>query len=173
MKPTIVSVTITAVVIAAGLSAQHGPMTATAELKNASGTIVGKATLTDTPHGVLMSVSLNGVAPGLHALHFHTTGKCEPPFESAGAHFNPTKMQHGLKNEKGMHAGDLLNADMPAAGAYRVEIFARDVTLAAGPKSLLDADGSALILHDKGDDYATDPGGAAGDRIACGVVNKP
>ena len=35
---------------------------------------------------------------------------------------------------------------------------------------LEDADGSALVIHAEADDYRSQPSGAAGDRIACGVV---
>src|SRR6476661_1042824 len=58
---------------------------------------VGKVELTNTPSGVLMRLSLDGVPPGDHAFHVHTVGKCEPPdFKSAGPHFNPDETKHGL-----------------------------------------------------------------------------
>ena len=37
--------------------------------------------------------------------------------------------------------------------------------------TLLDADGAALVIHARADDYATDPSGNSGDRIACGVIS--
>jgi Cu-Zn family superoxide dismutase len=36
--------------------------------------------------------------------------------------------------------------------------------------ALLDADGTALIIHERGDDYTTQPTGAAGGRIGCAVL---
>jgi Cu-Zn family superoxide dismutase len=72
----------------------------------------------------------------------------------------------------GPHAGDLPNIFVPADGKLSVEILEPNVTLAAGPRSLLDADGSAIVLHATADDYMTDPAGNAGGRIACGVVTK-
>jgi Cu-Zn family superoxide dismutase len=35
---------------------------------------------------------------------------------------------------------------------------------------LLDADGSALVVHAAADDQRTDPSGDSGARIACGVI---
>jgi superoxide dismutase, Cu-Zn family len=43
--------------------------------------------------------------------------------------------------------------------------------LSAGPVSLFDADGSALIIHAAEDDQITDPTGNIGGRIDCGVIH--
>jgi superoxide dismutase, Cu-Zn family len=145
---------------------------AKATLKNAQGQTVGNATLTETPHGVLIHVSLTGAPAGVHAFHIHGTGKCEAPFASAGGHFNPTSKQHGLQNAMGMHAGDMPNIDIPAGGALTFEVVNHDATLKPGTNSLLDADGSAIVIHDKADDYKSDPAGNAGDRVICGVITK-
>ncbi len=151
----------------------QAPDMAKAELKDAMGKTVGQATLTDSPHGVLIHVVLSGAPEGVHAFHIHTTGKCEgPAFMSAGGHFNPAMKQHGLSNPMGMHAGDLPNVQVPAGGALTFDFLASDVTLRTGAGSLMDADGSALMLHQTADDYKGDPAGNAGARIACGVVTK-
>jgi len=71
----------------ASLSAQA--QTAKASLKDASGKDVGQVQLLQTPHGVLLKLALKGVPAGEHAFHVHAVGKCEPPFTSAGGHFNP------------------------------------------------------------------------------------
>ena len=72
----------------------------------------------------------------------------------------------------GMHAGDMPNITVPAGGKLTFDILNPDVTLKAGPNSLMDADGSAVMLHAAADDYKGDPAGNAGARIACGVVTK-
>jgi Cu-Zn family superoxide dismutase len=146
--------------------------TAHAEFHNEQGQKVGSATLEQAPHGVLITVDLEGLPPGPHAFHIHEVGKCEPPFKSAGGHFNPAHKQHGLKNLEGMHAGDLPNLDVPESGKLKVDVFATGVTLGKGANSLFDADGSSLVIHAGPDDYKTDPAGDAGARIACGVVTK-
>jgi Cu-Zn family superoxide dismutase len=72
----------------------------------------------------------------------------------------------------GMHAGDLPNIDIPSSGALTFDAVAHDVTLKPGANSLLDADGAAFVIHDKGDDYKSDPAGNAGDRVICGIITK-
>jgi len=144
--------------------------TASAVLKDASGKEVGAATLTVTPSGVLISLDLTAVRPSEHGFHVHTTGKCEPPdFKSAGPHFNPDQTKHGFMTPEGPHAGDLPNLHVPADGNLQVEVLEPNVTL-SGEAPLLDADGSALVIHAGADDYKTDPAGNSGDRIACGVI---
>lgn len=160
-----------AILMTAALAAQS-PEQAKAELMDASGKTIGTATLTDTPHGVLIHLNLTAAPPGVHAFHVHTTGTCEAPFTSAGEHFNPAKKQHGIQNMNGMHAGDLPNFTVPASGMLQIDLLAESITLKAGANTVLDADGSALVLHATGDDYRTDPAGNAGDRIACGVVAR-
>jgi superoxide dismutase, Cu-Zn family len=157
----------------AGVLAQGAPEMAKAELKMADGTSVGMAMLTETPHGVLIHVVLTAAPEGVHAFHVHTTGKCDAPaFMTAGGHFNPTAKQHGAENAMGMHAGDMANVTVPAGGKLTFDVLNADVTLKAGPNSLMDADGSALMLHATADDYKGDPAGNAGARIACGVITK-
>ena len=143
--------------------------TASATLKDAKGKAVGTAQLTQTPHGVLISVDLHGLKAGAHAIHLHEIGKCDAPdFKSAGGHFNPTKKSHGFMVAEGAHAGDMPNIDVPANGKLKAELLAADATL----DNLLDQDGAALVVHAKADDYKSQPAGDAGDRVACGVIEK-
>jgi Cu-Zn family superoxide dismutase len=145
--------------------------TAKATLKSADGKDVGSAELKQTAGGVLIAITLKGIAPGQHAVHIHEVGKCEPPFTSAKGHFNPDKHKHGLMADNGGHAGDMPNLHVPASGELSVEILNKAVTLKKGAaNSVFDDDGSALVIHAKADDYKSDPAGEAGDRIACGVI---
>ena len=143
---------------------------AKAALKDAQGKDVGQVQLSQTPHGVLLKMTLKGVPPGERAFHIHAVGKCEPPFTSAGPHFNPGNHKHGMLAGEG-HAGDMPNLHVPQSGELTVEVVNEAVTLDKGkPNSLFDSDGSALVIHAKADDYKSDPAGNAGDRIACGVI---
>jgi len=143
---------------------------ANAVLKDAQGAEVGRATLTTTPSGVLISLDLTALPAGEHAFHIHAVGKCEPPdFKSAGPHFNPDTTKHGLMNPEGPHAGDMPNLHVPESGKLQIEVLNPTVTLSA-ESALLDEDGSAVVIHAAADDYQTDPAGNAGDRIACGVI---
>jgi superoxide dismutase, Cu-Zn family len=148
------------------------PATATAEIKTADGKKIGDVTLEETAHGVLVHGKLTGAPAGDHAFHIHETGKCEAPFKTAGGHWNPGKKHHGAKNKEGMHAGDLPNLHIPADGNLEFDALVPGATLTQGKEAILDADGAALVLHATGDDYASDPAGNAGDRIACGVIAK-
>lgn len=141
---------------------------------NAEGVKVGNATLTETAKGVKILLEAEGLEPGTKAIHIHETGKCEAPdFKSAGAHYNPGHRQHGFNNPKGFHSGDLPNIKVTDKGKVNVEITAPNVTLKQGEKNtLLDEDGSAIVIHAQADDYKTDPAGNAGDRIVCGVISE-
>jgi len=145
--------------------------TGKAVLKSADGKNVGSAELTQLPQGVLIKLSLNELPAGEHAFHVHGAGKCEPPFTSAGGHFNPDNKKHGIMAAEGHHAGDMPNLHIPSDGALSVEVVNASVTLEKGkPNSLYGPNGTALIVHAGKDDYKTDPTGEAGGRIACGVV---
>src|SRR5437867_13394675 len=81
------------------LADQNPATTAKADLADSQGKKVGTADLTQTPDGVKIALTVSGLAPGQHAFHIHSVGKCEgPDFKSAGAHFNPYNKMHGLKN---------------------------------------------------------------------------
>lgn len=140
---------------------------ARADFVDANGNAVGSATLFQQDNGVLVRVSVSGLPAGEHGFHVHQVGRCEPPFTTAGGHFNPGSRKHGLQNPEGPHAGDLPN--LPAAANGRFEMLANGLTL----ESLFDADGSALVIHANPDDYKTDPAGNAGGRIACAVIRRP
>jgi Cu-Zn family superoxide dismutase len=159
--------------LACAVSLPAHAQTAKAPLKDAAGKDVGTVNLTQTPHGVLLKLSLKGIPAGEHAFHVHAVGKCEPPFTSAGGHFNPGGKKHGMAAADGPHAGDMPNLHVPPSGELVVEIANPAISLVKGqPNSVFDADGSAIIVHAGVDDYRTDPTGNAGDRIACGVITE-
>ncbi len=160
-----------AALLCAAAALPAAAQTASAPLKDAQGKEVGSANLTQTPRGVLINIAVKGLPPGEHAFHVHAVGKCEPPFTTAGDHFNPDAKKHGLMAADGAHAGDMPNLHIPQSGDLTIEVLNAAITLEKGkPNSVFDADGSALIIHAGSDDYKTDPTGEAGGRIACGVV---
>ena len=121
---------------------------------------------------VTVSVSLEGLSAGTHAVHLHTTGDCSASdFTSAGGHLNPMGNEHGSLNPQGAHLGDLPNAEVSAAGVGIVSETLRG-SRASVVSQIFDADGTAVVVHADADDYRTDPAGDAGSRIACGVISQ-
>ena len=144
---------------------------AAVELIDADGAVIGTATFEQTPTGVLMYVEVAGLPPGAHGIHLHAVGSCTPDFKAATGHINPDAVAHGLRNPEGPDSGDLPNLYAAADGSARAEFFTTLVSVAGGDApALLDADGSAVIIHEQPDDHLTQPIGGAGGRIACGVI---
>jgi Cu-Zn family superoxide dismutase len=153
--------------------AQDAP-THTASFIDVNGKDVGKATLTQTPAGVLIDLEVRGLAPGVHAFHVHEKGLCDAAgkFVSAGGHYNVGGKQHGFLMTGGPHAGDMPNQFVGSDGILRAQIVNPNVTLGAGNGPLLGPDGTALVIHAKQDDYRSQPAGDAGDRVACAVLKR-
>jgi Cu-Zn family superoxide dismutase len=134
---------------------------------NASGTLA----LTAEGDSVRLAGTLQGLPPnGEFGFHIHENGDCSAPdASSAGAHFNPANAQHGNPQGDVHHAGDMLNAKSDAQGAAMVDAVASGVSLDSGQPN--GVRGKAVVLHEKPDDYASQPAGNSGARIACGVIN--
>ena len=144
-------------------------------LRDADGDTIGTVSLTPADGGnVRVKVSVRDLPPGFHGFHVHAVGVCEPPFTSAGGHHNPAGASHPG------HAGDLPVLYVTEGGRATAEV----VTDRFAIKTLFDADGSALIVHAKPDNYANIPTdrydpdpdtmtlatGDAGARHACGLI---
>lgn len=157
------------VALAAPAVAANG---AVAKMVDPSGKTLGTLELRSTPNGVLIMGELSGLPPGPHGFHIHEKGACTPNFDAAGGHFNPTGAEHGFRDPAGPHAGDLPNIVVPQNGRMKIEVYAPGAMLDQGKNSLLADDGTAIVVHAQPDDYTTDPAGAAGARIACGVIQK-
>ena len=102
-------------IIAAALAALPGCVTsdeprggAPMPLINALGAPIGSVRAWQTPGGVTFRIEASGLPHGIHGLHVHAIGRCDPPdFASAGPHWNPAGKKHGMNNPAGPHAGDL------------------------------------------------------------------
>lgn len=162
---------IAALSLPAGAIAQPGR--AGASLRNAQGQVIGTVSAARDGNVVRIRLNVHGAAPGTHGVHLHSVGRCDAPdFASAGPHWNPTSHQHGRLNPQGPHLGDLPNLVVGANGSGRLD-FAVPVPAGtvAGANPLLDADGTAVVIHAAADDLRTDPSGNSGARIACGVLS--
>jgi superoxide dismutase, Cu-Zn family len=145
----------------------------TVKLSDAKGKAIGTAKLTADAAGVKITLAVKGLTPGDHAIHIHEAAKCDgPDFKSAGGHFNPEHKKHGMDNPDGPHAGDMPNFTADAKGGSTASVTAPGITLDDGAHGVFANGGTALVIHAKADDGKTDPAGAAGDRIACGLIKK-
>ena len=164
--------------IALPAAAQEQSSTAPAPLKGAliapDGSDRGTVTVAAAPNGVFLRVEAKGLTPGWHGMHFHEKGACsDDKFASAGGHVHSmTPVIHGLMNTDANDAGDLPNLYVAADGTATVELYSSLVTATkvdARPY-LMDDDGSAVVIHDMPDDYASQPIGNAGGRAACAAL---
>jgi Cu-Zn family superoxide dismutase len=150
--------------------------------------ITGEAHLYEEYEGrVRIKVKLQGtpdskLTPGLHAIHIHETGACEP-FAAAKGHYdgnvdasvNPeANVSPGLGNHP-YHLGDLPNLSVDSDRKGSLYTITSRVTLSDSLTTLFDKDGSAFIIHEFQDKYLPDPptkDAPGGPRIACGVIVK-
>ncbi|MDW0114278.1 superoxide dismutase family protein [Sporosarcina saromensis] len=143
-------------------------------LINTEGVTIGEVSLVQEADGVAIHVEAENLSPGVHGIHIHETGICTAPdFKSAGGHFNPTGKEHGFDNPKGFHLGDLPNIEVNEQGKVSRQLISPKVTLKPGMEnSLLKVGGTAIVIHEKEDDYKTDPAGDSGDRVACATITQ-
>jgi Cu-Zn family superoxide dismutase len=145
-----------------------GKATAAIEARSGS-TVSGTADFVMHDGKMMITVSVKGAPAGVHAVHIHEKGDCSAPdASSAGAHFNPGAHQHGSPDSTEHHAGDLGNITIGEDGTGSLMIHSSDLTL-SGPNSVI---GHSIIVHEKSDDFVTQPTGNAGGRIGCGVIGS-
>jgi len=125
---------------------------------------------------VEVTVKVTGLTPGLHGMHLHAVGTCEPDFAAAGGHFDPGPAGNvDVDTNHPFHMGDLPNVSVDANGVGTAKARTTRVSLTAGPLSVFDADGTSIIIHaeqDKGITGEPKSGVGGGARIACGVLVK-
>jgi Cu-Zn family superoxide dismutase len=152
--------------------------TAKAEIKGKG--ISGTAEFAERAQGtgtmVEITLQVSGLTPGRHGVHLHAVGKCEPDFAAAGGHFDPGPASNTDPDANHpYHMGDVPNLEVGADGKGQMKVTTTRVTLSAGPLSVFDPDGTAIIIHgneDKGTTGAPKSGVSGGPRVACGVLTK-
>lgn len=152
----------------------QSPVGANADLKATIGHVAsGTLSVTPEKNGVRMVGAIKGLTPNAeHGFHIHETGDCSAPDgSSAGGHFNPGGQPHG--NPAGTasgphHLGDVPSLRANAQGVAVVDVYVSGVTLRTTEANNIV--GKALVIHEKPDDYKSQPSGNSGSRIACGVI---
>src|SRR5699024_447255 len=140
---------------------------------NEDGDMIGTAALSEGKDAVEIELKVEGIDSGFHGVHIHELPKCKgPEFKSAGNHLNPEDKQHGLMNEKGSHLGDLPNVKADDKGMINAELTLPKATLKEGKTSLLQNNGTSLVITKGIDDGRSQPSGKSGKRIACGVIQE-
>ena len=129
--------------------------------------MVAEATFTVEGERVILKLQVDGAPPGPHGVHLHAVGDCGLEGMAAGGHWNPGNMAHG-RADGAHHAGDIGNVLVGADG--RAEHIFETREWAIGSAGPTDPIGKAIIFHAGADDFATQPTGNSGGRIACGVV---
>ena len=173
MKRAIPSALFLILVSSAALLAQEGPKHAaaksvTVDIINAEGHSVGTAVLSESAHGVKITLNVKNLPPGPHLMHIHQFAKCEmPDFKSAGPHFNTPDGEH---SHPGMMAGDIPNfvLTVGADGTAHATTTAPYVTLGSESNSVFSNGGTSIVIHA----VAGEVSASAPPRIACGVITK-
>ncbi len=129
--------------------------------------VSGIVTFTKTDGGIKIVANLEGLTPGKHGFHIHEFGDCSRlDGKSAGGHFNPDGKKHGAPDSEERHVGDLGNLLANEEGKAYYEMIDSYISF-SGPHSII---GRAIIVHAGEDDLTSQPTGAAGARVACGVI---
>ena len=121
---------------------------------------------------VCLEAKLKGLKPGVHAIHIHEKADCSATdAASAGGHWNPTFKKHGKWGDAEHHKGDIGNFTADMDGNATV-LFKTDEWCIGCGDTTKDILGKGLIIHDKPDDYTSQPTGNAGARVACSAIIK-
>ena len=143
----------------------------TFETKSNSG-VTGTATFIQKNNEVTLVAKLAGLKPGDHAIHIHEKADCSAAdAASAGGHWNPTFKKHGRWGDTECHKGDIGNFLADEKGNATIT-FKTDQWCINCEDETKDIINKGLIVHEKPDDYVTQPTGAAGARVACSGIIK-
>lgn len=128
----------------------------------------GTVTFTQGADGkVKVKAEVSGLPEGVHAYHVHQFGDCSSgDGKSAGTHFNFAGSSEHPGDNIDRITGNLGELQADAQGKASDEAAPERASL-QGAYSLI---GRAVIVHEKGNDPKQPPIGAAGSRLACGVI---
>jgi Cu-Zn family superoxide dismutase len=129
--------------------------------------VQGVVTFIQEGNGVRVIADITGLAPGKHGFHIHEFGDgTASDGMSLGGHFNPGSTMHGGPEDRERHVGDLGNIEADKSGRAKYNRLDTRISL-QGRYSII---GRSVVIKEKVDDFKTQPGGGAGQRIAFGVI---
>jgi len=129
--------------------------------------VTGVVKFTQTAGGVKVDADVNGLPEGVHAYHIHLYGDCSgDDGKSAGTHLNLQGSSKHPPPDIARITGDLGELTADATGHATAQRMLSTATLQT-PNTII---GRSVIVHAKGNDLSAPPIGAAGSRLACGVI---
>lgn len=134
--------------------------------------VIGVVYLEEINETVKMTASIKGAKPGEHAIHIHEKGDCNSADgNSAGGHWDPDNSKHGKWGDEEHHRGDIGNISVGEDGEGTLSLTTDRWCIGCGDakKDIL---GKAIVVHKGADDFVSQPSGDAGERVACGEINK-
>lgn len=150
---------------------QQDQATATATMEAASGSkVTGEAKFTEEDGKVRFELTVENLTPGEHAVHLHEKGDCSAEdASSAGGHWNPTMKPHGKRGDgTSYHKGDIGNMNVGNDGKGTMNLTVEGWSI--GGADSTNVVGKSVIVHEKADDFTSQPSGNAGARVSCGVI---
>jgi len=134
--------------------------------------VSGEATFVEQDGKVTVTANMTGLKPGIHAIHIHEKADCSAnDASSAGGHWNPLKKKHGKWGIGEYHRGDIGNFPADQDGNGTITMTTSEWCIGCGDPAK-DIIGKGLIVHEKADDFTTQPTGDAGGRVACAGIIK-
>ena len=131
--------------------------------------IKGEVYFKQTKDGVIVTTSIYGLPTshtkcqnGVFGFHIHEgeecTGNSKDPFANAKGHYNLNNCPHPY------HTGDLPPLFENNGYAY--------MSVLTNRFTVEDVIGKVIIIHDRQDDFTTQPSGNSGEKIACGEIKR-
>jgi Cu-Zn family superoxide dismutase len=159
-------------VVLAGCASVRSPHIAVATLEPTQGNKAhGTVSFVQKGMEIVVDARFTELSPGSHGIHIHERGDCSAPDgSSAGGHFNPSGKTHGGPMTPAHHAGDLGNIIAQADGTATLQLTVPITQISLNESAVDSIVGKSVVLHADADDYASQPAGNSGKRLACGVI---
>lgn len=166
--PHLAALSLLTLLTACAGSGAYGPSAEAGLAPTRGNTASGTVSFRQEGSAVIVTARVSGLTPGAHGFHIHEKGDCSAPdATSAGGHFNPHGKAHGHPQGGDHHAGDMPQLVADATGTATLTTSLSAISVGSGAGNII---GRSVIVHAAPDDFATQPTGNSGARVACGVI---